>query len=533
MSNSSLLYHTAVIALGSNLGDRFRNIELALRLLEQPCGKDATVDVLNTSFLYETSPMYVTDQPAFLNCACVIETDLKPLKLLALLKTIEDQVGRVPSQRFGPRAVDLDIVFYDDKVVDTRPQQERDRLDNLTGQLVVPHPRLPERDFVLRPLNDMIPDYEHPVLKKTVKTLLSELPINPDSQPMLKVIPFPRYPAPGSETLSELQVPDTLTYWTHPQRTERRKSATIPRHQTQIMAIINVTPDSFSDGTQYESVPAALEHARGAVEVGASVVDIGGYSTRPGAQFVSTEQEIARVQPVVEAIRNSGEEKLKNTIISVDTFRPGVAEAAVQSGANCINDVCAFTGPEWWKGDQATDEAEEYMRRMKEVARKYAVPVVLMHSRGDAGENKDYTMYSYAEEAVVEGVRIELGDKVERVVRGKGGLRRWMVIVDIGIGFSKTVEGNLELLRSATRITEKTSRNPLAGFPQLLGASRKSFLGNLLAEGDRGRKTEPKERTWATAATVACSVQQEALVVRVHDVKEMADVVRVSDAIWS
>jgi dihydroneopterin aldolase / 2-amino-4-hydroxy-6-hydroxymethyldihydropteridine diphosphokinase / dihydropteroate synthase len=296
----------------------------------------------------------------------------------------------------------------------------------------------------------MIPDYKHPVLKKTVKMLLSELAVNSNSQPMLKVIPFPRHPGSGSDIF---QVPGTLTYWTHPQCTERRKSPTVPRHKTKIMKVINVTPDSFSDGTQYKLVPTAIKHARDAVAAGASVLDIGGHSTRPGALFVSIQQEIARVQPIVEAIRNSGEEKMMNTIISVDTFRPEVAEAAILSGANCVNDVYAFTGPGWWKGDQASNEAEEYMRRMKEIARKYAVPVVLMHSRGDAGQNKDYTMFSYMEEAVVEGVKIELGDKVERVVRGKGGLRRWMVIIDIGIGFSKTVEGNLELLRSAAKVT--------------------------------------------------------------------------------
>jgi dihydroneopterin aldolase/2-amino-4-hydroxy-6-hydroxymethyldihydropteridine diphosphokinase/dihydropteroate synthase len=176
--------HKAVLALGSNLGDRFKNIELALRLLEipgevlkenKPADVDKAeamkVDVVDTSFLYETAPMYFTDQPAFINGACVvcfpfvssihnlncnfqIETNLSPLTLLHLVKTIETIVGRVPSVRNGPRAVDLDIILYDNDVFDTRPVEDRKDLDNLEGQLVIPHPRLAEREFVLRPLNE-------------------------------------------------------------------------------------------------------------------------------------------------------------------------------------------------------------------------------------------------------------------------------------------------------------------------------------------------------------------------------------------
>jgi dihydroneopterin aldolase/2-amino-4-hydroxy-6-hydroxymethyldihydropteridine diphosphokinase/dihydropteroate synthase len=312
----------------------------------------------------------------------------------------------------------------------------------------------------------MIPDYEHPITKESVKSLLkSSMSKNtPDAQPMRKVIPFPRHLSqntPLEEPSAEsIRVPPTLSYWTHPYRT---CSVRTPGRKTRIMGIINVTPDSFSDGSQYATVTSALAHASESVAAGANVLDIGGYSTRPGATFVGTEQEIARVRPVIDAVRqagssgNLGKDKLADVIISVDTFRPEVAEAAILSGANCINDVYAFMGPTWWKGGEfdkgVVEEAGEYLKEMKRVARKYAVPVVLMHSRGDAGSNKDYGKYSYAREAVVEGVRIELGEKVDRIVKGKGGLRRWMIIVDVGIGFGKTVEGNLELLRSASKVT--------------------------------------------------------------------------------
>jgi dihydroneopterin aldolase/2-amino-4-hydroxy-6-hydroxymethyldihydropteridine diphosphokinase/dihydropteroate synthase len=172
-------HHLAAIALGSNLGDRFANIEAALRLLERPGDfsspqeprTPSSLTIVNTSFLYETAPMYVTDQPSFLNCACVvrsvpplpmhawssassiqIKTTVAPLTLLAILKEIELAVGRLPSIRNGPRAVDLDILFYDDALIDTRPESLKGGLEGLEGHLVIPHPRISEREFVLRPL---------------------------------------------------------------------------------------------------------------------------------------------------------------------------------------------------------------------------------------------------------------------------------------------------------------------------------------------------------------------------------------------
>jgi dihydroneopterin aldolase/2-amino-4-hydroxy-6-hydroxymethyldihydropteridine diphosphokinase/dihydropteroate synthase len=179
----------------------------------------------------------------------------------------------------------------------------------------------------------------------------------------------------------------------------------------------------------------------------------------------------------------------------------------------------------------------KHLLKMREVARKLAVPVILMHSRGDAGSNKDYSQYKGG---VLEGVRVELGEKVEAIIKGKGGVRRWFVIVDPGIGFSKTAEANCALLREASSMTVNVLVNPLAGYPQLIGSSRKSFLGAILERPDadadgtyKGRKTQPKERGWATAATVACAVQQGANVVRVHDVQDMRDVVAVASAIWS
>ncbi|KZT08155.1 Dihydropteroate synthase [Laetiporus sulphureus 93-53] len=574
----SSLTHTAAIALGANLGDRFYNVELALRLLEAPCGdlsqttgKPRAV-VVDTSFMYETEPMYVTDQPKFINCACIIKTDMAPLELLGFVKEIENTVGRVTSFRNGPRAIDLDILMHDSLVMDSRVESERGTLDNLAGQLVVPHPRIAEREFVLRPLNDMIPDYIHPVSGKSVQNLLKHLLRRqaPNVDPMHKVMPFPRYPhsaepgsRPSSPALENIPpVPPTATYWRFPLPSMKPHG----ERKTYIMGTLNATPDSFSDGSVHNTIPAALAYAISSVVAGADIIDVGGYSTRPRAEYVSPEEELSRVVPVIQAIRGIGQDSktdagqgvpeglsqaMKGAVaevpISVDTFRADVASAAILEGANCINDVHAFTGPDY----PLTSSSAEHFLDMRAVARNLAVPVVLMHSRGEASANKDYSAYDYAADeegrgAVLEGVRVELCAKVEAAVKGPGGIRRWFVILDPGVGFSKTVEGNLEVLRNAATLTTEylpsyprsRRRNTLAGYPQLIGASRKSFLGAILAKSDpngsyKGRETRPDERGWATAAAVSCAVQQRAAVVRVHDVLELGDVVRICSALWA
>ena len=379
----------------------------------------------------------------------------------------------------------------------------------------------------------------------------------PDNPVMNRIVPFPQYPLPsGSDeiTPNHLSVPPTASHWTFP-IAGFSSSLPTPR-KTYLMGTINATPDSFSDGSVNNTIPAATTYASAAVTAGADILDVGGYSTRPNADFVSTEEEINRVVPVIQAIRNApltavtGTEDVvrpqtRGTLLSVDTFRWEVAEAAVRAGANCINDVYALTGPAY----PVDADGEEHFKKMREIARTLAVPVILMHSRGEASANKDYSAYSYAADsrgrgAVLEAVRVELGKKVDAAVRGKGGLRRWLVIVDPGIGFSKTLEGNLEVLRGSASIVDPTARigrnkapNPLAGYPILIGASRKSFLGAILSQQDesgsyRGRETKPVERGFATAAAVACAVQQGATVVRVHDVLEMGDVVRVTSLLW-
>jgi dihydroneopterin aldolase / 2-amino-4-hydroxy-6-hydroxymethyldihydropteridine diphosphokinase / dihydropteroate synthase len=362
---------------------------------------------------------------------------------------------------------------------------------------------------------------------------------------MAKVLPFPQYPLPQDAlTIADTpNPPPTSTIWTYPISLGPRS---LPP-QTRIMATLNATPDSFSDGSQHNSTEGASAYVASALAAGADIIDVGGYSTRPGAAYVSPEEEIARVVPAIRLCRSATTtpvpegSSLRNIPISVDTFRAEVAARAIEAGANCINDVYAFTGPTYPPDETI---AEEHRREMRSVARQFAVPVILMHSRGDAGSNKDYSAYeqhasstqSTVSSAVVEGVRAELGAKVNAVIQGRGGVRRWLVVVDPGVGFSKTLEGNVDIIRYASSLTavdlDFGRHNPLAGFPQLIGTSRKSYLGAVLSqtrEGENSRKRiTPAERDWATVAAVVTAVQQGAMIVRVHNVQAMSDVVTVA-----
>ncbi len=360
-----------------------------------------------------------------------------------------------------------------------------------------------------------------------------------DELPMLKVIPF-------SDALSlkrdgsPYDVPSTLKYWTLQNSALSRTSSDKQGKRTYIMATLNVTPDSFSDGGKNSSVKNALRYVEDAILNGADIIDIGGYSTRPGAAFVSTEDEVARVVPIIKAIRASDNKSVKSVLISIDTFRWEVAEAAILEGANVINDVYAFSGPQY----PATPETEAAYSAMKRVAREMNVPVIMMHSRGDAGSNKDYSTFVELNPSkgkvfvpVLQAIKLELGAKVVKVTEGSGCLRRWQVIVDPGIGFSKSETDNLAILRHAHQLVdEEQHENPLAGYPLLIGASRKSFLGSIVARSGAKGEADSRpahDRDFATAAAVACEVQQKADILRVHNVRGMVDTVKVSEAIWN
>lgn len=273
--------------------------------------------------------------------------------------------------------------------------------------------------------------------------------------------------------------------------------------RTFIMGIINVTPDSFSgDGLLQQStvLEAAVAQAGTFLEEGADIIDIGGESTRPGAKSVSPEEEINRVVPVIEAIRHAFPE----VCISIDTSKARVARAALDAGAQWVNDVWGL------KADPA----------MANVVADYRVPVILMHNRSKPGSaalearlGGRYVGIAY--ENLMADIRRELMESVSLALAG--GVLESQIILDPGIGFGKTVSQNFEVIDRLKAIKS-------LGYPVLVGPSRKSFLGYTL-------DLPPGERVEGTAAAVALCIARGADIVRVHDVGVMARVVRIADAI--
>jgi dihydropteroate synthase len=265
--------------------------------------------------------------------------------------------------------------------------------------------------------------------------------------------------------------------------------------KTHVMGILNVTPDSFSDGGQFDSLEGALAQARAMVDQGADILDIGGESARPGSQPVSEAAELQRVLPVIRALR--AQPLFDKTPISVDTVKASVARAAIESGADFVNDV---------SGGMADPE-------MLAIVAALGCPIVLMHMRGTPNTMQQMTEY----EDVVQEVRDRLAELVNQALAA--GVLRDMIAVDPGIGFAKTARQNLPLLRDLAQFQT-------LGCPVLVGVSRKSFIGAIL---DR---PNPKDRLWGTAAACSAAIAGGTDILRVHDVAQMAEVRSIADAIW-
>lgn len=268
-------------------------------------------------------------------------------------------------------------------------------------------------------------------------------------------------------------------------------------HKTYIMGVLNVTPDSFSDGGEFNTLESGLEQAQRMVDAGVDILDIGGQSTRPGADIVPFEEELNRVIPIIKNIRNSPDQLLAEIPISVDTTRAKVAEAAVKVGADFINDISGAT----------------FQPEMLSVVAELQVPIILMHSRGTPKTMQKMTDY----QDLIGEVKTFLKDRIEAAIAR--GIKAEKIIIDPGIGFAKNYEQNLEILRE---LKELRSLN----CPVLVGVSRKSFIGHILNQPD------PKQRVWGTAAACVAAIANSADILRVHDVKEMVEVSQVADAIY-
>jgi dihydropteroate synthase len=264
--------------------------------------------------------------------------------------------------------------------------------------------------------------------------------------------------------------------------------------RTLIMGVLNVTPDSFSDGGKYFSAARAVQAALAMQRAGADILDIGAESTRPGSSGVSVVEELSRLLPVLEALRG----KL-SIPISVDTRKAAVAELALGAGAEILNDVSGL----------------RHDPRLAQVAARHRLPLILMHMRGTPQSMQKLPFAKDVTREVSAGLRQSI------TVARRAGVNKSQIILDPGIGFGKSFEQNYELLAKLPKLSE-------LGYPLLVGTSRKEFIGKTLAS-ETGRSAPPEARLWGTAATVAASILNGAHMVRVHDVQELAQVSRVAD----
>ncbi len=439
------------LALGSNLGDRHG------RLIEAIDRLSAQVEVEDIAPIYETEPWGYADQPKFLNTACIGKTNLSPQNLLAFIKSIEAEMGREATFRNGPRSIDVDIALYADHVIEE-------------ADLQIPHARLLERAFVLKPLADIAGEWFHPIAHRSINELANQIDLSG-----AKI--FARQP---------LRVGDSWWHW---------------GRQTYVMGILNITPDSFSgDGLlkAHDWIETALAQARSMLGAGAHILDVGGESTRPGSQAVSLEAEIDRVVPIIEALKQNGLGP-----ISIDTYKAEVARQSLDAGANMINEVWGLRRDE----------------NMAALAAARRVPIVLMHNRSkiedaafQAKLGGRYVSSQYTD--LIGDITKELRESIE--LAHQAGVLDRNIILDPGIGFGKTTDQNLELLN-------RMNEFKVLGFPLLSGPSRKSFIGYTL-------NLPPEQRVFGTAATVAMSIARGADIVRVHDVAQMAQVAKMTDA---
>lgn len=253
--------------------------------------------------------------------------------------------------------------------------------------------------------------------------------------------------------------------------------------KTIVMGILNVNPDSFSDGGKYNEVDKAVERAIQMVEDGADIIDIGGESTRPGYTEISVEEELERVIPIIERLKMEVEVPL-----SIDTYKGEVARQSLRAGAHVINDI--------WGAKRDSN--------MAAIAAEYQAPLILMHNR----DNLNYTSF-------LEDVVSDLQESIDIAIGA--GVSNEKIILDPGIGFAKDLNGNLEMMRGLDRLVAM-------GYPVLLATSRKSLIGNVL-------NLPVEERIEGTGATICYGIQKGCQLIRVHDVKEMTRMARMMDAL--
>lgn len=412
------------IALGSNIGDRERYLRDACALMHA----HHAISVLIASPMYETPALLPTDAPlawdiAFLNQVVAIETSLEPLALLDVMKGIEAHLGRQARGHWGPREIDCDILLYGDMVV----THER---------LQIPHPRMQERLFVMRPLADIAGD--------------------------IRVAG-----CSAQEWSKQLSAHEAITRYSTP--------------KPKIMGIVNITPDSFSDGGAYVTTGQALQQVDALVAAGADVIDIGAESTRPGAEMLTHAQEWQRLEPVLREIQQAGKRHWR---LSIDTYHAETAKCAIAYGADWINDVLGLHDVE-----------------MLAAVRDSEAKLVVMHSLGvpiDPAQCLDLNVP--APRLMVSWAELRVRQLEE------AGIARGRIILDPGLGFGKTAQQSLALVQEADMLV-----GAIDGVRWLFGHSRKSFLRLFGAK-------HPLQRDALTLAFSAHLAHAGVHYLRVHDV---------------
>lgn len=391
-----------ILGLGTNLGDGLNNLRSALRLLQ----KSPTIAPLKISPIYTSPALLPAYAPVawnrpYLNVAVACETKLSPFETLRQIKQIEKQLGRKESQRWAPRVIDIDILAWDDLVMDQ-------------AELKIPHAELLARPFALWPLLDLWPNWKHP------RVALSSL-----------------LPSWGSRFTASQAACGTQQI---PQRLEG----------SALVGILNITPDSFSDGGQFISLPNAIAQAESLVREGAEVLDIGAESTRPGASPVLPDDEWRLLAPVLTAIKECCKRWPFKPKLSIDTRHPQVAASALDHGIDWINDVSGFR--------------DEKMRRL---VAEHPVKCVLMHNLGiPVQKNRVLAAHPPICDQILTWAALRVKQLLD------AGVAPERLIFDIGIGFGKTARQSKFLLKNIKHFRSLNC-------PLLVGHSRKSFLDSI------------------------------------------------------
>ena len=403
-----------IVALGSNLPGRFADCDAAL---DAACTyiTDAGIKITARSRTYLTAPVPASDQPWYHNAVIAVETDKSPHDLLKTLRDIEERMGRVRTIPNAARIIDLDVIAYDNELI-------------ATPDLIVPHPRMHERSFVLQPLQNIAPDWTHPQLGKSLSELLAMLPA-------------------GKQWFAEKDL--------------------------YVMGVLNVTPDSFSDGGKFADHQSAITHAQILAAEGADIIDIGGESTRPRGTPVTAHEEQSRILGVINALRDH--------FISVDTRNPHTMRAALMHGARMINDITALENP-----------------AAMDIAASFDGPVCLMHMQGTPETMQNNPTYK----DVVADIYEYLEKRIAHCVTS--GIAKGRIVADPGFGFGKTRDHNLALLENFDQFKS-------LGVTLMAGVSRKTFLNP---------DAKPEDRLEAGLQAARDLSHRGARILRVHDVAQ-------------